>query len=86
MDRLFGRGSSVTARLIHEDGKLTTSFKHTIGTKPSVSHLRTLFCPHVVRKDTVHVGTKELNIHHQAKKGFCGILVGIPQHQKWYLV
>ena len=25
-------------------------------------------------------------MRHQGKKGFCGILVGIPQHQKGYLV
>ena len=25
-------------------------------------------------------------MRHQAQKGFCGILVGIPQHQKGYLV
>ena len=25
-------------------------------------------------------------MHHQAKKGFCGIFFGIPQHQKGYLV
>ena len=23
---------------------------------------------------------------HQPQKGFCGIFVGIPEHQKWYLV
>ena len=27
-----------------------------------------------------------LNVRHQAQKGFCGIFVGIPQHQKGYLV
>ena len=25
-------------------------------------------------------------MHHQAQKGFCGIFVAIPQHQKGYLV
>ena len=25
-------------------------------------------------------------MRHQAQKGFCGISVGITQHQKWYLV
>ena len=25
-------------------------------------------------------------MRHQAQKGFCGILVGIPEHQKGYLV
>ena len=33
-----------------------------------------------------HVETKTLNMRHQAQKGFRGIFVGIPQHQKLYLV
>ena len=40
----------------------------------------------VVRKATTHVGTKALNMHHQAQKGFRSIFVGIPQHQKGYIV
>ena len=51
-----------------------------------MSHLRVLFCPCVVRKATAHVETKTLNMRHQAQKGFCGIFVVIPQHQKGYLV
>ena len=52
----------------------------------SVSHLRVLFCPCVVRKATAHVDTKRLNMRHQAQKVFRRIFVGIPQHQKGYLV
>ena len=63
-----------------------TPYKLATGTKPLVSHLRVLFCPCVVRKTTEHVETKTLNMRHQAKKGFRGIFVGIPQHQKGYLV
>ena len=44
--------------------------------------VRSLFCPCVVRKATAHVETKTLNMRHQAQKGFRGISVGIPQHQK----
>ena len=51
-----------------------------------MSHLRVLFCPCAVQKATAHVETKMLNMHHQAKKGFRGIFVVIPQHQKGYLV
>ena len=72
--------------LINEDGNPTTPHKLATGTKPSVSHLRVLFCPCVVRKDTAHVETKTLNMRHQAQKGFCSIFVGIPEHQKGYLV
>ena len=72
--------------LINEDGNPTTSYKLATGTKPSVSHLRVLFCPCVVQKAIVHVETKTLNMRHQALKGFRGIFVEIPQHQKGYLV
>ena len=72
--------------LINEDGDLTTSSKLATGTKTLVSHLRVLFCPCVLQTSTAHVRTKTLNIRHQAQKGFCGISVGIPQHQKGYLV
>ena len=72
--------------LINEDGEPTTPFKFVTGTKSSVSYLRVLFCPCVVWKSTAHFGTKALNMHHQAQKGFCVIFVGIPQHQKGYLV
>ena len=51
-----------------------------------MSHLRVLFCPCAVRKATAHVETKTLNMRHQAQKGFRGIFVGIPQHQKGYLL
>ena len=64
--------------LINEDGNPTTSHKLETGTKPSVSHLRALFFPCVVRKATAHVETKTLNMRHQKQKGFCGIFVGIP--------
>ena len=64
--------------LINEDGDPTTPHKLTTGAKPSVSHLRVLFCPCVVRKATAHVETKTLNMHHQTQKGFHGIFVGIP--------
>ena len=72
--------------LINEDGDPTTPYKMATGTKPSVSHLRVLFCPRVVRKATAHVETKTLNMRHQAQKRFHGIFVGIPQRQKGYLV
>ena len=68
--------------LINEDGDLNTPYKLATGKKSPVSHLRVLFCLYVVRKATAHVGTKALNMRHQAQKGFRGIFVGIPQHQK----
>ena len=72
--------------LINEDGDPTTPHKLATGTKPSVSHLRVLFCPCVVRKATAHVETKTINMRHQEQKGFRSIFVGIPVHQKGYLV
>ena len=70
----------------NRDGNQTTTHKLATGTKPSVSHLGVLFCPCVVCKATAHVKTKTLNMRHQAKKGFRRIFVGIPEHQKGYLV
>ena len=72
--------------LINNDGDPTTPHKLTTGTKPPVSHLRVLFCPCVVRKATAHVETKALNMRHQSQIGFFVIFVGIPEHQKGYLV
>ena len=72
--------------VINEDGDPTTPHKLETGKKPSVSYLRVLFCPYVVQKATAHVETKKLNTRHQAQKRFCGIFVGIPEHQKVYLV
>ena len=72
--------------LINKDGNTTTPHKLATGKKPSVSHLRVLFFPCVVRKATAHVDTKTLNMRHQAQKGFRGIFVCIPEHQKGYLV
>ena len=53
--------------LINKYGDPTTPYKLATGPKPSVSHLHLLFCPCVVRKDTAHVGTKALNMCHQAQ-------------------
>ena len=72
--------------LINEDGNPTTPHKLETGTKPSVSHVRVLFCPCVERRATAHVERKTLNMRHQAQKGFRGIFVGISEHQKGYLV
>ena len=72
--------------LINEDGEPTVPFKLTTGTKSPVSYLRMLFFPCVVRKATAHVEKKALSMRHQAQKGFRVIFVGIPQHQKGYLV
>ena len=70
---------------INEDGDPKTPHKLATGTKPSVSRLRVLFCSCVVRKSTAHVETKTFNMRHQVQKGFRGIFVGIPEHQKGYL-
>ena len=72
--------------LINEDGNPTMPHKLATGTKPSVSPFSVFFCPSVVRKATAHFETKALKMRHQVQKGFGGIFVGIPQHQKGYLV
>ena len=44
--------------LMNKNGEPTTTFKFETGPKPSVSHLRVLFCLCIFLKDTAHVGTK----------------------------
>ena len=71
--------------LVNEDGEPTSSYKLAAGMEPSIFNLRLLFCLCIVRKATSYVGTKALNMCHQAQKVFRGIFVEIPQHQKWYI-
>ena len=63
MEMKIPSGAGMT-HLINEDGNPTTPFKLVTGTKPSVSHLRMLFCPRVVQKSAEHVGKNELNMRH----------------------
>ena len=56
--------------LINEDSDTTTPHKLATSMKPTVSHLRVLFCPFGVRKSTAHIETKALNMRHQAQQGF----------------
>ena len=55
--------------LINEDGDPTMPHNLATGTKPSVSNLRVLFYPCVVRKATSHVETKTLTCVIKHKKG-----------------
>ena len=71
-----------TKHLVNQDGKTTMPQKLATGTKTSASNPRVLFCPCAVQKATAHVDTKVLNMGHHSHKGFRGIFVGIPQHQK----
>ena len=54
--------------LMDKHGYSITSYKLATSTKPSVSHLRMLFCPCVVRKATAHIGSKSLNMRHHMEK------------------
>ena len=57
--------------MINEDVYPKTPHKLATGTKPILSHLCVLFCPCVVRKATAHIGTKRLNMRHQAQNVLC---------------
>ena len=72
--------------LINKYGELTTPFKLATGTKSSISQFTCFIFPCVVQKATAHFDTKVLNMRLQSQSSFCGIFVGIPQHQKVYLV
>ena len=66
--------------MINKYGEPTTPLKLVICTKPSVSYFCVLFFPRGVL-----IGTKALNMRHQAQTGFCSIFVGILRHQKGYI-
>ena len=72
--------------LINKNVEPTTPYKLVTGIKPLISHLHVLFFPWVLQKGTAHVGTKALNLRHQAQKVFCVISVGISKPPKWYRV
>ena len=62
--------------IIKEDGDPTTPHKLATGKKPSVSHLRVLFCSCAVRKATEHVETKTLKMRPSAKR--------VLRYLRWY--
>ena len=70
----------------NQDRELAMPHKLATGTKPSVTNLHDLFFPCVVRKATEIFYTKALNMRHQPQKGFRGVFITIPQHQKGYLI
>ena len=72
--------------LENQDGEPTTPHKLETGKKPSVTNLRILFFPCAVRKATAHIETKALTMRHQSQNCLWGILFGITQHQKGYLI
>ena len=70
--------------LVNESGEQTTSIKLMTGNKARIGHIRTLFCPVIVKKLTAQHKGKSLNMRHQPQKGFRGIFVGIPDNQAGY--
>ena len=72
--------------LINEDSDPTRPSKLATGMKPSILLLHVLFFTCAVWKAISHVGTKVLNMNHQAQQCFHVIFFGISQHQKGYIV
>ena len=68
---------------VNQDGGPDMPQKLTTGMVISVSKPSVLLCPRVLWKETTNVDTKVLGMRHHSYKDFCGIFVGIPQHQKW---
>ena len=71
---------------VNQDGETTMPHKLGTGTKPSVSNMRVLFCPFVVKKLISHVDGNALNMRHQLQKGVQGISAVITQYHKGCLV
>ena len=72
--------------LVNQDGEPSILHKMENFMKPLVSNPHVLFCTCVVLKATAHVNTTVLKTRHQSQNFFCGIFVGITQHQKCYLI
>ena len=70
--------------LINEDGEPTTPFILATSTKHSILNLPVLFCPCVVQKATAYVGTKSLNMRHQAQIFFAVSLLKLHSIKKEY--
>ena len=47
--------------------------------KPSVGHLRELFCPVIAKKFVAQKDGKQVNMRNQPQHGYCGIFVGFPK-------
>ena len=56
--------------LVNKDGEPTMPHKMATGTKPSVSNLRVLLFPCIVRKATANFYKNVLNMRHQSQKVF----------------
>ena len=56
--------------LVYQDGEPTTPQKLSTGTRYSVSNLRVLLCPCVVKNTNVHIEKNMLNMRHQSQKTF----------------
>ena len=68
--------------LVDKQGNPVTPHELMTGEKAKICHLRTLFCPAIVKKHTAQYKGKHLNMRHQPQKGFRGIFVGIPDNQQ----
>ena len=72
--------------LVNHHSEPTMPHQLANGMKPSVSNPSVLLCQCVVQRSTAHADKKALNMINKSQKYFCGIFVGIQQHQKWYLI
>ena len=72
--------------LVNQYGEPTTPHKLETGMKPLVWNTRVLFYSCDLQKSTARFDRKALNMRHQSQKRFWGIIIGIPQHLKGFLV
>ena len=72
--------------LVNQDGEPTTQHRLATVKKLQYQNYGVYSVCVFKKKATAHVDKKALNMCHQPQKGFCGIFVGIIQHQKGYIV
>ncbi|MGH3056509.1 MAG: hypothetical protein ACRDL7_16160, partial [Gaiellaceae bacterium] len=67
-------------------GRPSTPYELSEGKKPRISHLRTLFCPCIVKKDSVRQNGHLQRTNNLPQRGIRGVFIGFPSDQAGSLV
>ncbi|MGH7974584.1 MAG: hypothetical protein ACREBR_03580 [bacterium] len=68
------------------EGRQSTPHEMVTGLRPPIKHLRTLFCPCIVRKHTVRQQGQVIQTSHIPQRGVRDVFIGFPRDQSGSLV
>ncbi|MGH7974694.1 MAG: hypothetical protein ACREBR_04150 [bacterium] len=68
------------------DDRPSTPYELSTGQRPCIKHLRTLFCPCIVKKHTVRQQGQTILTSHIPQRGVRGVFIGFPSDQAGSLV